>query len=50
VAPVPDTVPAVKMALSVPCRALLLVTVDAVAAIATCPAVMPDKPLLSLVP
>jgi len=45
VAAVPDTVPEVRIFASVPCKALLLVTVDAPAAIGTCPVVMPDKPL-----
>lgn len=40
----PATVPAVRILVSVPCKAMLEVTVLAVAATGICPAVMPDKP------
>lgn len=44
VAAVPEMVPDVSMAESVPCNAILLVTVLAVAATGICPVVIPDIP------
>jgi len=45
-APVPETVPELRILLSVPCKAMEEVTVLEVAATGTCEAVMPESPLL----
>jgi len=45
-APVPETVPELRILLSVPCKAIEEVTVLEVAATGICEAVMPERPLL----